>query len=521
MEPLSKEEKQVFRAILFKHQDGLAIGNIIATLKEKGVLDFLEENKKTSIHDIGSVFPKLNLGYLNVALRSLASQGMFEYDVLDDQVLLECTPKFFALQDYVKWYQLFSQAYQKQLIILKSKYNGQLTIPDQILDLSQKLSEIRQENTNDHYYHNEVIIHLEGILLLPLLVYLNFHNDTHGFSSEKALSTNHRLQQVFDNLSLLKDGEFTNKGMFLFEKSYAYGVTTSYLPVMANVGDYLDGNFDPYFERDSTGNEKHVFRSINVWGSGGSHSTYFRKIDEILLTIFNKPLEEQPKGIIDVGCGNGALLEHIFNLIWNRTNRREDLDKNKLILIGADYNKEALLSTQQNLKKADVWAEVVWGDIGNPAEIDEKLGNLYGVKLDDLLNIRSFLDHNRPFNQPRSENKHDASSTGAFVHRGKLLKNHEVEQSLLEHLLKWKPYIQKHGLLLIELHTLDARKVSLNLGKTPCTAYDVTHGFSDQYIVELEVFNRAVERAGLKIDTDQYFKFPNSELATVSINLIS
>ena len=521
MEQLTKEEKQIFRALLFKHQDGLAITKTIATLKKKGVFDICEKKGKISTKEIATYFPELNLGYLNVALRSLASQGIFTYQISGENISLKITAKFRELQKYMRLYTIFSQVYEKQLAILKLTGSQFFTIDGQLLELSEKLREIRQENTDDSYYQNEVLIHLEGVLLLPILVFLNFNNDTKGISAMNLISANAKLQLFLENLSLLQDRALTKKGQFLFDKSYAYGVTTSYLPLMTNVEDYLNGNFEQYFERDALGNEQHVFRTINVWGSGGSHSTYFRRIDEILLDIFNKPLEEQPKGIIDVGCGNGALLEHIFNLIWNQTNRREDLDRNKLILIGADYNKEALLSTQQNLKKADVWAEVVWGDIGNPAEIDEKLGNLYGVKLEDLLNIRSFLDHNRPFNAPKMENINEPISTGAFTHRGKLLQNKDVEQSLVEHLLKWKPYVEKHGLLLIELHTIDPKIVSLNLGKTPCTAYDVTHGFSDQYIVEVSVFNKAVERAGLAINKDHYFKFPNSELSTVSINLIS
>ena len=100
------------------------------------------------------------------------------------------------------------------------------------------------------------------------------------------------------------------------------------------------------------------------------------------------------------------------------------------------------------------------------------------------------------------------------------MNNKDVEQSLIEHFKKWKPYIEKFHLLLIELHTLNPDLVSVNLGKTPCTAYDVTHGFSDQYIVEIEVFNKAVERAGLNIDKNHHYKFPTSELSTVSINLI-
>jgi hypothetical protein len=141
--------------------------------------------------------------------------------------------------------------------------------------------------------------------------------------------------------------------------------------------------------------------------------------------------------------------------------------------------------------------------------------------LSDLLNIRSFLDHNRPFNPPKEDNKFSHISTGAFATRGKFLHNIDVEKSLVEHLKKWKPYVEKYGLLLIELHTLSPDLVSVNLGKTPCTAYDITHGLSDQYIVEIDVFNEAVERTGLKINKNHYYKFPNSELSTVSINLIS
>ena len=521
MAELTREEKKAFRALLFKHQDGLAICNTISFLYTEKVFEFFKTHQQTTLHEITKEFRELNAGYLNVALRSLASQGLFTHHVNGNEISLAITSKFQQLLKYARLYVVFSEVYKQQLSLLKTQFSSDFSISEHVLKLSNKLNEIRYENSDDAYYQDEVLVHLEGVLLLPVVVYLNFNANEEDIAVMSLIARNNRLKFFLENLQLLQDGELTKKGQFLFNKSYAYGVTTSYLPVMANIADYLNGDFQHFFQRDAQGNEQHVFRTINVWGSGGSHSTYFKRIDEVLLDIFNRPLEDQPKGIIDVGCGNGALLEHMFNLIWNQTNRREDLDKNKLILIGADYNKEALLSTQRNLKKADVWAEVVWGDIGNPEEIDEKLGNLYGVKLEDLLNIRSFLDHNRPFNPPKNQSEDQPSSTGAFVHRGQLLANRAVEQSLVEHLLKWKPYIQKHGLLLIELHTIDPKTVSLNLGSTPCTAYDVTHGFSDQYIVELEVFNKAIERAGLSIDKEHYYKFPDSELSTVSINLIS
>jgi hypothetical protein len=328
------------------------------------------------------------------------------------------------------------------------------------------------------------------------------------------------IQNLYSVSELYDGNSLTQKGSFLFHKSYAYGVTVSYTPIVRHMETYLTGDFLPFFQQDHLGNEQHVFRGINVWGSGGSHATYFNKFDAVLVDIFNKPLAEQPKGIIDVGCGNGALLEHIFDLIWNQTERRDDLSTNELILIGADYNKEALLSTKRNLEKANVRAEVVWGDIGNPAEIDEKLQKLYNVKLEELLNVRSFLDHNRPFNVPQGTYTGDLLSTGAFAHRGKQLHNSDVAQSLVEHFQKWKPYIQHHGLLFIELHTVAPNVVSVNLGNTPCTAYDVTHGFSDQYIVELDVFLEAIAKAGISIDPTHSYRFPSAEISTISINLI-
>jgi hypothetical protein len=106
------------------------------------------------------------------------------------------------------------------------------------------------------------------------------------------------------------------------------------------------------------------------------------------------------------------------------------------------------------------------------------------------------------------------------VHRGERISNSLVEDNLLEHLNKWSPYVRKFGLLMIELHTIAPNLTAANLGKTAATAYDATHGFSDQYIVEITVLHKIAAEAGLYPDANFFRRFPDSNLATVSINLL-
>lgn len=92
--------------------------------------------------------------------------------------------------------------------------------------------------------------------------------------------------------------------------------------------------------------------------------------------------------------------------------------------------------------------------------------------------------------------------------------------NLLEHFKKWAPYVEKFGLLIIELHTISPTITAQNLGKTAATAYDATHGFSDQFIVEIDVLHKIAAKAGLFPDNLYFRKFPDTNYATVSINLL-
>jgi len=311
-------------------------------------------------------------------------------------------------------------------------------------------------------------------------------------------------------------------GRYAAQIATSYGVTVSYLPMFNMVSTLLFGN--PRIPRqDENGVEVLVNRGMNVWGSGGAHQTYFKKVDEIIVEIFNRPLQRQPRGICDMGCGDGSLLEHLYFVVKTRTARGAEIDRHPLIMIGADYNKVARRIAKQTLRRAGIPTfHIIAGDVNRPAQLASDLEEL-SLDIHDLLHVRSFLDHNRPYLPLVNYSRGDrvGRSSGAFAHCGEEIPTEELEENLTRHLRRWAPYVGRFGLLVLELHTLPPALTAAHWDKTPAVAYDGTHGFSDQYLVELAIFLESARQAGLHTDPRYQAKFPATDLATVSINFFT
>ena len=199
------------------------------------------------------------------------------------------------------------------------------------------------------------------------------------------------------------------------------------------------------------------------------------------------------------------------------------LETHPLIIVGADFNKVARRVAKQTLRRAGIPTyHVIDGDINRPAQLAGTLEE-FGLDIHDLLHVRSFLDHNRPFLQPADYQRgaRGGRSSGAFAHLGEEIPCDVLEENLVRHLRRWAPYVGRFGLLALELHTLPPEFTAANLEKTPAVAYDGTHGFSDQYLVELPIFLDCAREAGLHADERYQCRFPQSELATVSINFFT
>lgn len=525
------------RSILFRHLDGITTIPVAFTLHKKGVLQYMLENKKVTLSELTEKF-EANEGYLNVALRVLASQGWLtqQIDHQSNTITFETNAKSKTAFSLVPLYEepfklmVFTEHFHPRnfekepfdlLNALFQKYKANFGLQ---WDDDKQTREIQEQ----------VLIHIEGVLVGPTIVMLGMTGMFHKYFMETSFRPEefHKnpecFKEILDFLTHLNwfskkndHYQFKDTGLFYAKRAAAYGVTVSYIPTLRKMQDLLFG--DPAILRNVGEHETelHVDREMNVWGSGGAHAEYFKIVDQIIIELFNRPIAEQPKGILDMGCGNGAFLQHIFEVIERQTKRGKMLDEHPLFLIGVDYNEAAIKVSRANLINADIWAKVIWGDIGRPELLAQTLKEEYDIDLKEVLNVRTFLDHNRIWETPSVITPNRvSSSSGAFAHRGKRLSNAVVEDNLLAHLKKWTPYVEKFGLLLIELHTIAPELTANALGRSAATAYDATHGFSDQYIVEIEVLHKIAAEAGLFSDDKVFAKFPNSELATVSVNLL-
>lgn len=82
-----------------------------------------------------------------------------------------------------------------------------------------------------------------------------------------------------------KGYKFTEEGLFFARRATSYGVTVSYLPMFAKLNDLLLAPPTKLREIAEGEDEQHVNREMNVWGSGGAHSTYFKVVDEFIIDI--------------------------------------------------------------------------------------------------------------------------------------------------------------------------------------------------------------------------------------------
>ncbi|MCP2728259.1 aminotransferase class I/II-fold pyridoxal phosphate-dependent enzyme [Limnofasciculus baicalensis] len=496
-----------------RYTHGFVAVPVILACREKGLFELLAHESPLSLEQMVKHLGA-NSGHFKVALRMLESlhwlsrNEHLKYSLTSEAAIHNQIP-----EDVLQLYHLPIESY------LQGK-QGKLL--GRWIDRSCQLWNLDNPLIADF---------LDGLLLIPLLLTLHKHNLL--ASEEKPLlsslsgTVQEELGKLFVHLGWanLKAGRLTltEVGRFMGERALNTAIVASYTPMLSRIHDVLFGDCLSVFQRDASGHESHIDRTLNVMGSGFQHQKYFADLEESILSVFNQlPLAEQPKYITDMGCGDGTLLKRVWETIRFKSARGKAIEQYPLRLIGVDYNEASLTATTRTL--AGLPHLVLQGDIGNPEQMVLSL-KAHGIHdPENILHIRSFLDHDRPFIPPQKRNEveertHLHYQAVCVDGQGELIPPHVMVQSLVEHLERWSQVVTKHGLIILEVHCLEPRVVYQFLDKTENLHFDAFQGFSKQYLVEADVFLMSAAEVGLFPKLELSKRYPKTfPLTRITLN---
>lgn len=195
------------------------------------------------------------------------------------------------------------------------------------------------------------------------------------------------------------------------------GLPASYLRSYAVLDEILFGNPDPLdIDRDG-----HIDRVMNIYASSGAGSgpAAHDITTKILHKLFDEtPLDRQPAGIADMGCGDGSAVKRLAEYVIKSTRRGRYLDDYPLMVIGADYNESARGRAMATLSALHgvrgVHVRVIAADISQPDDYNDAIaesgltvrrcdGSVRPAQLSDLLHTFMFLIHNRKLSVRRRD----------------------------------------------------------------------------------------------------------------------
>ena len=96
-----------------------------------------------------------------------------------------------------------------------------------------------------------------------------------------------------------------------------------------------------------------------------------------------------------MGCGDGTLLRHLYNIVKQQTLRGKHLDEYPLQIVGADFNKAARLASSITLKEAGIEYSILHVDISDPESYVQSLKDEFGIDLRKMLNFKKFSRKDR------------------------------------------------------------------------------------------------------------------------------
>jgi hypothetical protein len=497
--------RKVWRTLCF-HCDGVAIGSTVGALSRAGVLQKLQAlADPVRIDGLAETFGARR-GYFHLAMRLLASQGLVGWEVgPEPQRRVALTSLGHRWVQRASVYEQVPSLLERgaallSALIRRTAYGGDVPMPDPLSPSAGAIGDW----IGGHLWGVPVTAAMAGLSLAGRLKAatgrdpepLELEADAAIDAAATVLAAQGWLHRAGGR------GEWTPEGVIAAAWAAQYYQQASYVETYRRVPALMFGSGSAAFGPER-GDEidSHVNRDVDIRYSGMVFNRTCRDaFFDIVLPIFDRtPLSAQPRYVVDMGCGDGSLLRELFYAIRERTARGQVLDGDPLIVVGVEYSPIARDTAARCLQAAGVPHIVVTGDISEPDEVARTLRQK-GVDMIDALQVSKSVIHDRFFRCGTSGVMGDApppQSTAVFVAEdGALIGAREMAADLVTHFNRWRPWITRHGMAVIEAHTVDPCLSAAKVGQSLMTGLDASHGYSHQYLVEREFFSWAAEQAG-------------------------
>jgi hypothetical protein len=528
------------------HCDGISIGSTMAALGARGGLAAIAARECQGIDELRRTLGA-RPGYLRVALRLLADQGWVELTgnpATDD---LAITPTASGMIVLTRIGDAYGRA--TELLAMAEEIDGILSgaVPDDartagasVLGQAVELMKSRWGLPSAELESGpaaQVAAHLDGHVIAPVMTALSrrgvLRPGTAVYQMNDILAGDGRPGLTLAVEMLQHQGwalcdesavRLTPAGLVAVACAPQYWHPVCYVPLFRRVPDLLfgdqpvrpavpppldgdaeplDGDAEPLdgdaepLDGDA---EEHPDRELDIRFSGQVFARTCRvPFLDVVLPIFDQPVEQQPSAVVDIGCGDGTLLATLYEAVRERTRRGRLLGSYPLRLVGAEPSAVARTVAARRLGEDGLPGIVIGGDITDPDGLAATLATA-GLDARDVLYVCKSVIHDRPYTDPGDlalpgAAPPDLLSTfadpsGASIPAGKVI------SSLAALFLAWRGLADKHGFVVIEAHSVDPAVSASLAGRTMATSLDATHGYSNQYPVTPDVFSWAARAGG-------------------------
>lgn len=520
------------RDTMYRHVDGVAVGSTIVALADHNIFTILEANPGISMDQLQPM-TGANAGYLHVALRLLAGQGWLTRsgEPGTGTMGFTLTPAGLQVGGQASAYR---QAVETMIQIGGSTrakdpsgFGSLINALDQATEKINKSWGLPEHGIPLANWWS-ILTQLNGHVAIPVLSWLTIN----GWGISRPLDPDsadpewrpllESALRLLESLGWAEGMSLTSRGTIAMARARQYWHPMCYMETLSKVEQLLFG--DPSIQRlTEDGEESHIDRAMDIAFSGSVFNATCRSpFLELIRGFFDDPgVQDQPLAVVDVGCGNGSLLVSLYEYVKNHTIRGGVLQDFPLVMVGVEPSSVARETSQIALQNLNIPNIILDGNIDNPDEIARNL-SARGLDPRQVLYVSKSVIHNRPYSSPRSPANLPATmptSTGAFAHvDGSTIANPDLQQNLVEHFISWRGVSQKYGMVVIEAHIASPEVSEGLIGQSASAILDATHGYSNQFPVEAEVFLACAREAGYTVVSHQPIGINSVGYPALSIN---